>query len=94
MREPRQPGNTLPLVRRRADEDVELVEDAVEAPEARDRLHRVVADDAEEVRDGLELAQEPFDTRWGIWSVQAVNLIEDLHDLIELKLRHMGRVAG
>lgn len=46
------------------------------------------------IRDGLELAREPFDTRWGVWSITAVNLIDDLQDLIELKLRHLAKRAG
>ena len=46
------------------------------------------------VRDGLELAQEPFDARWGIWSVQAKNLLEDLRHLVEQKLRHLAKAAG
>jgi hypothetical protein len=46
------------------------------------------------VRDGLELAQEPFDTRWGVWSLTGASLLDDLQDLIELKLRHLGKRAG
>lgn len=46
------------------------------------------------VRDGIGLAQEPFDTRWGVWSIQSVSLREDLVDLVELKLRHLARRAG
>lgn len=46
------------------------------------------------IRDGLELAQEPFDTRWGIWSVHAKNLLDDLRHLVELKLRHLAKAAG
>jgi len=46
------------------------------------------------VRDGLELAQEPFDTRWGVWSLVGTSLLDDLQDLIELKLRHLAKRAG
>jgi len=46
------------------------------------------------VRDGIGLAQAPFDTRWGVWSVQSASLLDDLVDLIELKLRHLARRAG
>ncbi len=46
------------------------------------------------VRDGIGLAQDPFDTRCGIWSIQSGGLLEDLLDLIDLKLRHLGRRAG
>ena len=46
------------------------------------------------VRDGIGLAQDPFDTRWGVWSIQTESLLEDLVDLIDLKLRHQGRRAG
>jgi len=44
-------------------------------------------------RDGLELAQDPFDTRWGVWSIQAEGLLHDVVDLIERKLRHLNRQA-
>ena len=46
------------------------------------------------VREGLDLAREPFDTRWAVWSLQMPRLIDDLIDLIDLKLRHLGRKAG
>lgn len=46
------------------------------------------------VRDGLGLAQEPFDTRWGVWSIQSGGLLEDLVDLVEQKLQHLSRRAG
>ena len=47
-----------------------------------------------QVRDGLDLAQEPFDTRWGVWSIQSPALLEDLQELIELKLQHLTKKAG
>jgi len=43
------------------------------------------------VRDGLDLAREPFDTRWGIWSVQFANLVDDLINVIDLKYKHVHR---
>ena len=46
------------------------------------------------VRDGVDLAQDPFDTRWGLWSIQAGGLLEDLVDLIDLKLRHEAKQVG
>jgi hypothetical protein len=46
------------------------------------------------VRDGLDLAREPFDTRWGIWSLAGSTMLEDLQDLIELKLTHLRKRAG
>lgn len=50
------------------------------------------------VRDGLELAQEPFDTRWSVWSLGGSaaggSLLEDLQDLIELKFKHLAKRAG
>ncbi len=46
------------------------------------------------IRDGLGLAREPFDTRWGVWSIGSEGLLDDLVDLIELKLSHLGRRAG
>ena len=44
------------------------------------------------VRDGLELAADPFDTRWGVWSIQA-GMVDDVIDLVELKRRH-GKQVG
>jgi len=45
------------------------------------------------IRDGLELAQEPFHTRWGVWSL-ASTVLDDLQDLIEMKLNHLAKRAG
>ncbi|MHC5002159.1 MAG: hypothetical protein ACYTJ0_03470 [Planctomycetota bacterium] len=42
------------------------------------------------IRDGLELAQEPFDTRWGVWSLQAPGMVADLEDLVTRKLDHQA----
>jgi hypothetical protein len=46
------------------------------------------------LREGLELAQDPFDTRWGVWHIQAAAIVDDVLDLVELKLRHLGLRAG
>ncbi len=46
------------------------------------------------VREGIGLAQDPFDTRWGVWSIETEGLLEDLTDLIEHKLRDQARRAG
>ncbi len=46
------------------------------------------------IKDGIGLAQDPFDTRWGVWSVQSESLLDDLSDLLELKLRHQAKQAG
>ncbi len=46
------------------------------------------------VRDGVGLAQEMFDTRWGIWSINSATMLEDLLDLIELKLNHLAKRVG
>ena len=45
------------------------------------------------IRDGLELAQEPFDTHWGVWSIDSAGLIDDLLDLVEMKQQHLARRA-
>jgi hypothetical protein len=45
------------------------------------------------VRDGLELARDPFDTRWGVWSIQSPSLLADLADLLSMKLRHVNGAA-
>ena len=46
------------------------------------------------LKDGLGLAQEPFDSRWGVWSIQAASLLEDLVDLLELKLHYLAKRTG
>lgn len=46
------------------------------------------------VRDGLDLAQEPYNSRWGVWSVTGTSMIDDLQDLIEMKLKHLTKAAG
>lgn len=46
------------------------------------------------IRDGLELAQEPFDTRWGVWSLAGVSMLDDLQNLVEMKLSHLSKRAG
>ena len=46
------------------------------------------------VRDGLELARESFDSRWGLWSLDSAVIIDNLVDLIESKLRHLAKQAG
>ncbi len=46
------------------------------------------------LKDGLGLAQEPFDTRWGVWPIPAAGLLEDVLDLVEMKLRHLAKQAG
>ena len=46
------------------------------------------------VRDGIDLAQEPFDTRWGVWSIQSPGLLEDVVDLVEQMLQHRAQRVG
>ena len=46
------------------------------------------------VRDGLELARESFDSRWGLWSLDSPVILDNLVDLIESKLRHLAKQAG
>ncbi len=46
------------------------------------------------LKEGVGLAQEPFDTRWAVWSVQADGMLDDLVDLLELKLRHLAQHVG
>jgi hypothetical protein len=46
------------------------------------------------VRDGLELAGEPFDTRWAVWSVNSASLLAELMHLLEDKRRFLVRSAG
>jgi len=46
------------------------------------------------VRDGLDLAREPFDTRWGVWSVQQDSVAEDLGDLATRRFNHLAGRCG
>lgn len=38
------------------------------------------------VREGLELGLDPFDTRWGVWSISYPKLVDELASLIQIKL--------
>jgi hypothetical protein len=46
------------------------------------------------VRDGLDLVQEPYESRWGVWSITSAALIDELQDLVEMKLAHLAKRAG
>ena len=46
------------------------------------------------VREGLEMARESFDSRWGLWSLDSAVIIDGLIDLIESKLDHLAKQAG
>lgn len=41
------------------------------------------------IRDGLDLAREPFDTRWGVWSVQFANMLDDLIVVVDEKYKRV-----
>ncbi len=43
------------------------------------------------VRDGLDLASEPFDTRWAVWSMGAGTILDDLQDLVRRKMVWLSR---
>ena len=40
------------------------------------------------VRDGLELAQEPYHTNWGVWSLNPTHVLEDLEDLVNRRVKY------
>ena len=46
------------------------------------------------VRDGIMLAGDPFDTNWAVWSIQSAAMVDDLVDLVELKMMHLAENAG
>jgi hypothetical protein len=46
------------------------------------------------VRDGLDLVAEPFDNRWGVWSINVSSVLDDLQDIIELRLSQLAKRAG
>ncbi len=46
------------------------------------------------VREGIELASEPFDTQMAIWSIASTGLVSDLQDLLNRQARHLARKTG
>lgn len=46
------------------------------------------------IRDGLGLAQTPFDTRWAVWSITSATLLDELLDLMERNVRHLQKKTG
>ena len=45
------------------------------------------------VREGLELAAEPFDTNLAVWFLTA-GLVSDLEDLLQRRVRQLTRKTG
>lgn len=45
------------------------------------------------VREGLDLAREPYDTRWAVWSLQFPNLIDDLLNIVSRHLDYLGTTS-
>ena len=41
------------------------------------------------IKDGFELATDPFHTSWGVWSVTSSGMIVDLGQLTKLKMKHL-----
>ena len=41
------------------------------------------------IKDGFELATDPFHTSWGVWSVTSSGMIVDLGQLAKLKMKHL-----
>ncbi|MHC5023418.1 MAG: hypothetical protein ACYTGG_05840 [Planctomycetota bacterium] len=41
------------------------------------------------IREGLDLVREPFDTRWGVWPISNVAMVDDLLELIGHKREHL-----
>jgi hypothetical protein len=46
------------------------------------------------VRDGLDLAGAPFDTRWAVWPVGSASMLADLMHVLDDKRSFMVRTAG
>ncbi len=46
------------------------------------------------VREGLDLASEPFDTNLAIWAVANGGLVADLKDLLQRRIRPRSRKTG
>jgi hypothetical protein len=45
------------------------------------------------VRDGLELAKEPFDSNWALWSLDSAGMVNELLEVIDLKLKYLAKAA-
>ncbi|MFO0874888.1 MAG: hypothetical protein U0575_13080 [Phycisphaerales bacterium] len=45
------------------------------------------------IREGLELASEPFDTHLAVWPLVGGPIISDLHDLLQRRVKHLARKA-
>jgi hypothetical protein len=45
------------------------------------------------IREGLELASEPFDNRWAVWSVSDDGMANDLGTLLDRRLHHLVESA-
>ena len=39
------------------------------------------------IRDGLELAQEPFDTNWAVWSVTTKSSVPDIFQVVKHRIQ-------
>jgi len=46
------------------------------------------------VRDGLDLASEPFDTRWAVWPVGSASMLVELLHLLDDKQSFLVRSTG
>ena len=41
------------------------------------------------IRDGLDLARAPFDTRWAVWSINQAHMLDDLDELLNRWDKHL-----
>jgi len=46
------------------------------------------------IRDGLDLARAPFDTRWAVWSINQAHMLDDLEELLGRWDRHLRSANG
>ncbi len=46
------------------------------------------------VHDGLDMVRAPFDSRWGVWSLIAAGIVDELHQIAELNLERLSLAAG
>ena len=46
------------------------------------------------VRDGLDLASAPFDTRWAVWPVTSASMLADLTIVLDCKRSYLIRSAS
>jgi hypothetical protein len=46
------------------------------------------------VRDGFELAAEPFHTQWGVWSITYPSLVDDVLQIVKQRIKFLSAATS